>query len=235
MKKMNVISILAIGIAFVLCGCGRTGDTGPQGSVGPQGPVTPATPLTSDQQQILATITSENAYREGLGQTALTVGLSCSVQAVASGQWLSSSSPGYNAGQGVVTTTGTSYSYLLSAGFNQPNANSGSPNSVIDPSIQPLFLSNNYKIVCNGQVVVTEDGYHSFAVSSDDGAILTIDGTQVVNNDGTHGITTAVGTKNLRKDIVHSFSLQYAQSGQGQFALIVDMDGSVLPAENLYH
>lgn len=222
MKKILIASIL------VLAACGKTNNTYVSN------PVAQPAPETTVQQQIDTIIAENNGWRESLGQTALTSGLSCSVQAVSSGQYLSSSSPGYTAGAGVLVVTGPSYSYLLNVGFDQPESNAG-PNNVIDPSIQPLFLSNNYKINCSGQLVVTEDGYHSFQLSSDDGAILTIDGTQVINNDGQHGITTASGTKSLQSVVVHTLNLQYAQSGAGQFALILQMDGSVLPAANLYH
>jgi hypothetical protein len=229
MGKLSMILVLALSISA----CSHDGSDGATGATGPQGPAAPAPVVTPAQQHIDDVIASENAYREGLGETELSVGLSCTVQAISAGQYLSSSSPGYTAAQAIVLT-GPSYAYLLTVGFDQPNSNPG-PNNVIDPSIQPLFLNNNYRIVCSGQMVVNDDGYHSFSMSSDDGAILTVDGTQVINNDGNHGITTMSGTKNLRKDVVHTFSLQYAQSGAGQFALILNMDGVLLPPANLYH
>ena len=239
----NVVCLFITVLVLSACGhidhstkgdTGATGPSGSPGSTGPTGPPAPAPVVAPAQQWINDVIASENAYRESLGQTYLSSGLSCTVQAVASGQFLSSSSPNYTVAAGVLVLSGPSYSYLLKVGFDQPNSNAG-PNNVIDPEIQSLFLSNNYKIVCSGQLVVTEDGYHSFSMSSDDGSILTIDGTQVINNDGNHGISTMTGTKNLRSDVVHTFSVQYAQSGAGQFALVLDMDGSLLPAANLYH
>lgn len=234
MKQIVYMSfVLAM---LTLAACGRYHDVnnvaGPTGPQGPAGPVAPAPSVTPIQQQINDLVSAENVYRESLGQTELSSGLGCSVQAVSGGQYLSSSSPGYTAAQAIVVT-GPSYAYLLKVGFDQPNSGPG-PNDVIDPSIQGLFLTNNYKISCSGQLVVTEDGYHAFSMSSDDGSILTIDGTQVINNDGSHGITTVNGTKNLRAG-VHTFSLLYAQSGAGPFALILNMDGALLPAANLYH
>lgn len=222
--------IFGLMILATMAACCPPGDTGAQG---PQGPAAPAPVVTPTQQLINSIVAGENSYREGLGQTALTQGLSCTVQAIASGQFLSSASVGYTAAQAIVLT-GPSYPYLLTAGFDQPNSGPG-PNSVIDPSIQPLFLTNNYKIVCSGQLVVTADGYHSFSMSSDDGSILTVDGTVVISNDGSHGISTVSGTKALQSAVTHTFTLQYAQSGAGQFALVLNMDGSVLPSANLYH
>ena len=216
---MKTILATSFVILYFLTACGHKCDESPSG--------------LSQAQQVNAIVTNENAYRESLGQTLLSSGLSCTVQAVASGSYLSSASPGYTVAQALVMT-GLSYSYLLTNGFDQANSNAG-PNSIITPQLQPLFLNNNYKVVCTGQLVVLEDGYHSFVVSCDDGAILTVDNTVVVNNDGNHGITTVTGSKNLRTDTVHSFSLQYAQSGAGQFAMILSMDGSLLPAMNLFH
>jgi len=229
-------SLIAISVLIFSMGCrgpsGDMGATGATGATGPQGPAAPVPVVSPTQQQINDLIAAENSYRESLGQSELSPGLSCSVQAISAGQYLSSSSPGYTAAQ-AITLTGPSYPYLLTKGFDQPNSGPG-PNSVIDPEIQPLFETNNYRISCSGQLVVLEDGYHGFAMSSDDGSILTIDGTQVINNDGNHGVSTVSGTKNLRMG-VHTFSLLYAQSGGGQFALILSLDGSVLPAANLYH
>jgi PA14 domain len=228
---MKRLSVLIAALALSAC---DGGGSGPQGLQGPQGPAAPVPVVTPTQQLIDSIVAENNAWREAQGQTELSSGLTCSVQAVASGQWLSSASPGYNAAQGVLVLSGPSYAYLLTVGFNQANSGPG-PNSVIDPAIQGLFLTNNYKINCSGYVVVTEDGYHSFTLSSDDGAILTVDGTQVINNDGSHGITTLNGTKALQSAVIHSINVQYAQSGAGNFALILQMDGSVLPAANLYH
>jgi hypothetical protein len=226
-------------LAGLLAGCasqfdttGATGAQGVAGPAGPQGPAAPVPPAPDATQQL---INNENSYRRLLGQAPFTQGLACTVQAIASGQYLSSASPGYTAAQAIITT-GSAYSYLLLTAIDQPNSNPG-PNNLIDPDLQPLFLSNNYKIVCTGQLVVTQtsDDYHTFTMSSDDGSILTIDGTVVISNDGSHGISTVNGTKALDPDVVHSFSIQYAQSGAGQFALVLDMDGALLPASQLFH
>lgn len=237
----NVLCILASVLVLAACARGDKGDTGnagTPGATGPQGPAAPVTPETTVQQLVDA----ENQYRESLGETELSLGMSCAVQAISSGGFLSTSSPNYVAATCTanplsqacaIVLTGTSYAFLGVNGFNQPNSNAG-PNNIIDPQIQGLFTNNNYRISCTGQLVVTDDGYHGFSVASDDGAIVTVDGTQVTNNDGSHGISTALGTKNLRAG-VHTLSVLYAQSGQGQFALVIQMDGAALPAANLYH
>jgi hypothetical protein len=215
---------------------GPQGNTGATGATGPQGPqgVAP-TPAPADpiDVQIASILSNENAYRLALGQTELSAGLSCTLQAVSAGSWLSSSSPGYVAAQGVLTLIGTQYSYLYEGAFDQANSGPGS-NNLIPVAIQPLFTNNNYKINCTGQIVILATAYYEFDLSSDDGSILTIDGAQVANNDGTHGITTASGTKLLRSG-VHTFNLQYAQSGGGNFALILNSNGVSIDPRQYAH
>jgi hypothetical protein len=239
MKKF--LGLIAISMLLAACNpvggtdgaTGATGPAGPAGAVGPQGPQGPAAtpPPPTAIQQI---VNNENAYRETIGEAPLTPGLSCTVQAIASGTYLSSASPGYTAAQAIVLT-GTAYTYLLSTSINQPNVAGTAGNSLINPEIAPLFLSNNYRIVCTGALVVTEDGYYGFSTSSDDGSTITIDGTLVVDNDGAHGIQSASGTKLLESAVTHTFTMEYAQSAGGNIAMILNMNGSVLPAANLYH
>ena len=56
---------------------------------------------------------------------------------------------------------------------------------------------------------------------------LTIDGTQVVNNDNNHGMTLVSGTKFLRRG-VKSFSIQYAQTGSGNYGLELKAGGAAI-------
>lgn len=224
-KYLLLASMFALA---ALTGCGKCKD----GATQTVTVTVPAPPAPESQTQLL--VDAENAYRLSLGQTALTQGLSCTVQQVASGQWLSASSPGYNAGQGVLVLSGTSYAYLMTGAFNQADAPSGTLSSVLPAPLQPLFASINYKINCTGQIVNTETGYFNFSLASDDGSILTIDGAQVINNDGNHGITEKQGVKMLRAG-VHTFSMQYAQSGGGNLALLLSANGAQVPGSAFYH
>jgi len=232
MKRIMYLGFMLTTLMLIACARYHDVDNvaGPAGPQGPQGPAAPA-PTPTAIQQIVA---SENAYRETLGQAPLTPGLACTVQQIASGTYLSSSSPGYTAAQ-AMTMTGPAYQYLLSTSINQPNVAGTTGNSLINPEIAPLFLNNNYRIICTGQLVVTEDGYYGFSTSSDDGSLLYIDGTLVVDNDGAHGLQAVSGTKLLEAAVTHSFSLYYAESAGGNIAMILNMNGSVLPAANLYH
>lgn len=235
MKTYLLIIIALIGLA----GCGK-GPAGLDGTAGVQGPGATVVPESNAQQLVDA----ENLYREGLGQAALTLGLSCTVQLSgnapapvnAPGQWLSSASPGYNAAQGLVTALAgsTSYAYLLQTSFNQVDSAGNVANALIPKAIQTLFINQNYKINCAGQIVVIDSDYYGFDLNSDDGSILTIDGAVVIYNDGNHSMTDKAGTKFLRAG-VHTFNLAYAQSGGGNFGLILQANGSVVPSTAFYH
>jgi hypothetical protein len=58
--------------------------------------------------------------------------------------------------------------------------------------------SDWFAIRYNGDFRVPTDGTYKFRLVSDDGAILYVDGAQVVNNDGVHASTSVEGTRNLR-------------------------------------
>lgn len=231
--KEAAISVFIIGLvcmaASQLSGCGVMGATG---LTGPQGPKTSSVPVESSTQQ---EVDEANQGRVVQGLTPFTQGLACTVQLMASGQWLSSSSPGYNSAQGVLAATvgAKAWAYLFTDAFNQPDT-SGGVNGLIPAGLQSLFVGNNYKITCNGQIVVVTPGYYGFDVNSDDGSIVTIDGTQVVNNDGNHSMTDKTGTALLTEG-VHTFNLLYAQSGGGNFGLVIQANGSVVPSTSYYH
>ena len=195
MKYLTWILMLAL-IAVVMTGCGHQTET-----TIIDRPVYVPTPEIIDE--IKAIIDDENQYRLGLGQTVLSSGLSCTVQQIASGSRISSSS---NVGLGpVITMSGPVYSYLYKGSFNQPSANSG-PSNLLPSNIGPLFVGINYLIRCQGQIVITNTDYYNFSLDSDDGSLLYIDGTTVINNDGNHGMTITSGSKYLRKG-VHTFKI----------------------------
>lgn len=179
-------------------------------------------------------VDEENSYRLSQGQTMLSPGLSCTVQQISSGHYLSVAAGTPGAGQAAMIMTGSSYAFLNKGGFNQPDAVGGSVNNILPSAIQSLFVSVNYKINCTGFIVVQDDGYAAFSTSSDDGSILTVDGATVINNDGNHSITTKNGSKLLRRG-VKSFTLAYAQTGGGNFALMLNLNGQIAPGSLFYH
>lgn len=220
-------------IVLALSGCGRKGDTGPAGTPGVTVEVdTPPAPDAATQ----LLVDSVNRSRVSLGQAILTQGLTCTVQALQSGSWLSNTSPGYQVGQGVVVVTvgSTAYNYLMTGAFNQPDSPGGTLNSLLPTPLQSTFVALNYRIVCTGQIVTTQAGYYQFELNSDDASILTIDGTQVINNDGSHAMSLKLGIRNLTEG-VHTFSMQYAQTGGGNFGLTLKANGDVVPGFAFYH
>lgn len=217
-------AILALAMTIAAVGCGKRTET-----VTVRETVT----VSAATDAVQRLVDEENSYRLSQGQTKLSQGLTCTVQQVASGHWLSNASPGYQSGQGVLVLTGTSYAFLGS-NFAQADTVGGNPNTVLPSSIRNLFLSNNYKINCTGFMVIEDDGYPSFELASDDGSILTVDGTQIINNDGNHSIQNKTGTKLMRRG-VKSFTLAYSQSGGGNFALLLKVNGSVAPSSLFYH
>lgn len=224
------MALLMVGL---LSACGQKGDKGDAGGPGPTGPAAPTTPVTEEDQDIADLLKEENDYRLGLGQTQLSAGLSCSVVQVASGQWLSSSSPGYP-GSGVIVTTGTTYTYLYKGSFNQPDSAGSSPILLLPSALRPMFAGKNFKISCSGFVVVRETNWYDFSLNSDDGSILTVDGTQVINNDNNHGMTLKTGSKYLRRG-VRSFSISYAQTGSGNFGLILKAGNELIDGKYYAH
>lgn len=225
--------IILIAAALLMTACaevGFKGETGPAGIPGvsptPEPPpiVTSPSPMELDIAMLLE---EENAYRLGLGQTMLSAGLSCTVIKVVSGQWLSSSSPGYNAGQGVISTTGqTSYTYLYKGWFNQEDANAGSTNLLPD-ALKPMVLGVNHLIRCTGSIVVSTTGWYNFETNSDDGSIVYVNGSAVVVNDGNHAMTLKSGSRYLRRG-VHTFRVDYAQTGGGNYGMILKANGSLI-------
>lgn len=68
----------------------------------------------------------------------------------------------------------------------------------------------NFGVVFEGYVTVPADGFYRFAVASDDGAVLRIDGEAVVDNDGEHASRERIGHIPLRQGF-HRMRLDYFQ------------------------
>src|SRR5262249_35596717 len=64
-------------------------------------------------------------------------------------------------------------------------------------------------------ITVAADGTYAFPLTSDDGSLLFIDGTQVVNNGGDHGPYTVTGSVALTKG-THTLEVQFEENGGGE-------------------
>ena len=82
-----------------------------------------------------------------------------------------------------------------------------------EPGIAGLDTTNS-GAVWTGLLDVTSGGAYTFQMTSDDGSLLYVDGTQVVNDDGPHGMQTATGTIDLAPG-EHAVTIDYVQAGGG--------------------
>ena len=83
------------------------------------------------------------------------------------------------------------------------------------PSIAGAPEDDYFGFVFTGFLDVPEEGVWEFAVTSDDGAVLEIDGELVVNGDGSHGNYMATGNVALSRGL-HVFCLKYFENFEGQ-------------------
>jgi hexosaminidase len=105
-------------------------------------------------------------------------------------------------------------------------------------NLQQFGRQVNYGVTFDGYLKVPADGFYKFAVESDDGTVLWIDGEEVVNNDGNHPSQVATGHVPLQEGY-HKMRLKYFQ-GEGGAALQVtwaSSEGELKPLDSsvLYH
>jgi hexosaminidase len=85
--------------------------------------------------------------------------------------------------------------------------------------LQQFARQMNYGVTFDGYLKVPSDAFYKFAVESDDGTVLWIDGENVVNNDGNHASQVVTGYVPLRQGF-HKIQLKYFQ-GEGGASLRV--------------
>jgi hypothetical protein len=228
------VCLMVGGACFLLSlfsGCG-SGSQGPQGNPGQD--VTTTTPSpTPDAVQTI--VDGYNEYLVSQGQDLITPGLRCTLYNVpnmpATPCLLTSSIAGCSQ---ISSSTGytTVATFTYTGQVNQPDQVGTAGFNLLPQAFQGLY-SANFAVTCTGYFVNTDYQYHSFDLASDDGSLLYIGGTEVVQNDGLHGSTDVKGEKYLEAE-VYSFQLNYFQ-GPGYVELILNEDGALLPAANLYH
>lgn len=92
---------------------------------------------------------------------------------------------------------------------------------------------DNFGLIYQGYINITELGTHIFETSSDDGSRLFIDGVEIVDNDGNHGVVSATGNYNAvatgwvpievrywEATGGQSLSVQYQRPSDGALAII---------------
>lgn len=209
MKHLLVLSVLSL----MLASCGKNGADGKDFVPAPTPPVV----HDEVQEDIDSIVSLKNKYRVQVGQNPLTTGLMCQVLTFTVGDRLQSSIAGHNTLSGLVSVGYFEYK----GSFNQPDSSSALGNNVMPEPFKSLY-KNNYKITCQGQLVIRESGYYKFETSTDDASLLYINGSLLIDNDNSHGITSKSNTKLLERG-VYSFRFDYAQ-GNGSQALIIKMN-----------
>lgn len=79
-----------------------------------------------------------------------------------------------------------------------------------------------FAIRYEGDFMIEGDGLAEFALTSDDGAVLTIDGSVLITNDGVHTATTLNAKRDMRQG-AHHLRLDYFQGARGLVALTLDV------------
>jgi hypothetical protein len=81
-----------------------------------------------------------------------------------------------------------------------------------------------FAIDYTGRFWVSEQGTYRFALASDDGSILYIDGKKVIKNDGQHQLVEKAGRVTLKTG-AHAIRVSYFQGPRYQVALVLRVAG----------
>ena len=79
-----------------------------------------------------------------------------------------------------------------------------------------------FAIRYEGDFLIEGDGLAEFALTSDDGAVLTIDGQTLIDSGSSHASATASAKRDMLRG-QHHLRLDYFQAAQGQVALSLDV------------
>lgn len=93
----------------------------------------------------------------------------------------------------------------------------------------PLPREDNVAVVFEGDLRIDTAGTYRFALASDDGSKLYVDGKAVVDNDGDHGVITAKGEITLQPGR-HALRVEYFNGGGGSW-LGAYFEGPGLPRQ----
>ncbi|MEO6949771.1 MAG: alkaline phosphatase family protein [Ginsengibacter sp.] len=103
--------------------------------------------------------------------------------------------------------------------------------------IKSFIKTDNFGVVFEGYIDIDSSGKYTFYTASDDGSELYIDGNEVVNNDGSHGVISNSGDIELTKGR-HAIRVEYFNS-LGGFWLDAYYKGpglckQIIPANKLF-
>lgn len=104
----------------------------------------------------------------------------------------------------------------------------------IEDVMIPKKVKGNIGLIIKGYINAPQDDIYTFALTSDDGSTLVIDGEQVVDNDGPHSVREITGQKPLSKGY-HPIEVRYFDYNGGTLKMVVTgSDGKVIPFTHLY-
>lgn len=104
----------------------------------------------------------------------------------------------------------------------------------IEDVMIPKKVKGNIGLIIKGYINAPQDDIYTFALLSDDGSTLVIDGEQIIDNDGPHGPREVVGQKALAKGY-HPIEIRYFDQNGGQLKMKVSgNDGKEIPFTHLY-
>jgi hypothetical protein len=91
-----------------------------------------------------------------------------------------------------------------------------------------------FAIDYTGRFWVSEQGTYRFALASDDGSILYIDGKRVIQNDGQHQVVEKSGRVRLKTG-AHAIRVSYFQGPRFQVALVLRVAGPGADELRVFH
>lgn len=115
------------------------------------------------------------------------------------------------------STSGLNYAYYTGTWSTMPNFSSLTPvktGNVNNFDISVASATDYFGIKFWGYINIATSGTYTFYTSSDDGSMLYIDGSLVVNNDGVHTAQEKSGTKSLTAGL-HFIEVQYFERKSG--------------------
>lgn len=106
----------------------------------------------------------------------------------------------------------------------------------VTPGVEiPAGAKGNIGLVTTGYIYLPMDDIYTFALTSDDGSVLKIDGNTIVDMNREQAPTTSAGEKALAKGY-HRIEVRYFDHNGGRLSMTVrDSKGNVLNASELFY
>lgn len=134
----------------------------------------------------------------------------------------------------IIKGTGLTYEYyegMLSTVNNIEKLTVKSKGVIGTFNINNRTRDKNFAFIFNGFIKIPKDGKYTFYLASNDGSVLLLDGHDLINHDGPHGLTEESTTVALRKG-KHKIQLKYFQL-QGGLGLILSWKGPGFQKEEI--